>query len=53
MKLVSQLGLRLAFQLIDRKAKDAHLLGDLYITLLNQLGIEADTFANANRKMDI
>jgi hypothetical protein len=38
---------------IDRKAKDAHLLGDLYITLLNQLGIEADTFANANRKMDI
>lgn len=33
--------------------KNAHLLGDLYITLLNQLGIETDTFANANRKMDI
>ena len=30
-----------------------HLLGDLYITLLNQLGIEADSFANAKNKMEV
>ena len=33
--------------------KNAHLLGDLYITLLNQLGLEVDSFANAKRKMEI
>lgn len=33
--------------------KNAHLLGDLYITLLNQLGLEVDSFANAKRKMAI
>ena len=37
----------------DRKAKGAHLLGDLYITILNQMGIESDRFANASRKMTI
>lgn len=37
----------------DRKAKGAHLLGDLYLTMLHQLGIEADRFANATRPMAI
>ena len=36
----------------DATKADAHLLGDLYITLLNQLGIETDSFANANRRME-
>jgi hypothetical protein len=36
----------------DPTKADAHLLGDLYITLLNQLGIETDSFANASRRMD-
>ena len=37
----------------DATKADAHILGDLYITLLNQLGIETDTFANASRRMEI
>ncbi len=37
----------------SRKDKNAHILGDLYITLLNQMGIKADKFANAKRKMVI
>jgi hypothetical protein len=37
----------------NRKSKDAHLLGDLYISILNQMGIEAERFANATRKMVI
>lgn len=37
---------------IDRKAKNAPLLGDLYITLLQQLGLEADQFSNANRNLN-
>lgn len=37
----------------DRRSNNAHLLGDLYITLLNQLGLEVDSFANAKRKMEI
>jgi hypothetical protein len=37
----------------DPSKPNAHLLGDLYITLLNQLGIETNTFANAKRRMEI
>ena len=38
----------------DRKDNEnAHLLGDLYVTILNQLGVEANSFANAKRKMEI
>ena len=37
---------------IDRKAPDALLLGDLYVTLLQQLGIEADRFSNAERNLN-
>ncbi|MCH2209271.1 MAG: DUF1552 domain-containing protein [Lentisphaerales bacterium] len=37
----------------DATKANAHILGDLYITLLNQLGIETESFANANRRMEI
>ena len=37
----------------NRKDKNAHLLGDLYITILNQLGIEETKFANAKRRLEI
>ena len=37
----------------DRKAKDAHLLGDLYLSMLHQLGIDDDRFANATRPMEV
>lgn len=37
---------------IDRKAKDAPLLGDLYITLMQQLGLETDQFSNASRNLN-
>lgn len=37
---------------IDKKANDAPLLGDLYITLMQRLGIEADSFSNANRNLN-
>jgi len=37
---------------IDRDAADAPLLGDLYITMLQQLGIERDQFSNAKRNMN-
>lgn len=36
----------------DRKAKGAPLLGDLYITLKQQLGMEADRFSNASRNLN-
>lgn len=37
---------------IDRSADDAPLLGDLYLTLMQQLGLEADRFSNANRNLN-
>jgi hypothetical protein len=37
----------------NRNDAHAHKLGDLYISILNQMGIETDTFANANRKMEL
>jgi len=37
---------------IDRNQSDAPLLGDLYITMLQQLGIEKDAFSNASRNMN-
>jgi len=37
---------------IDAKAKDAPLLGDLYITLKQRLGLESDTFSNASRNLN-
>jgi len=36
----------------DRNQADAPLLGDLYITLMQQLGLEADSFSNASRNMN-
>ena len=37
----------------DRRDKNAHLLGDLYLSILDQLGIPQERFANATRKMDV
>lgn len=37
---------------IDSKAKDAPLLGDLYITLKQRLGVESDSFSNAARNLN-
>ncbi|HRQ90377.1 MAG TPA: DUF1552 domain-containing protein [Bacteroidia bacterium] len=37
---------------IDAKAKDAPLMGDLYITLMQRLGMEADAFSNASRNLN-
>lgn len=37
---------------VDGRAKDAPLLGDLYITLKQRLGIESDTFSNATRNLN-
>jgi len=37
---------------VDRKKPDAPLLGDLYLTLLQQMGIEADRFSNAHRNLN-
>jgi len=37
---------------IDRKAKNAPLLGDLYISLMQQLGLESDRFSNAGRNLN-
>ena len=37
---------------IDRTQPDAPLLGDLYITLMQKLGIETDNFSNASRNMN-
>ena len=37
---------------IDQKQKGAPLLGDLYITLMQQLGMETNQFSNASRNMN-
>ncbi|QDT63618.1 DUF1552 domain-containing protein [Calycomorphotria hydatis] len=37
---------------IDRKQKNAPLLGDLYLTLMQKLGIEVDQFSNADRNLN-
>lgn len=37
---------------IDSKKNDAPLLGDLYITLQQKLGLETDSFSNATRNMN-
>lgn len=37
---------------VDAKAANAPLLGDLFITMMQQLGMETDQFANANRNMN-
>lgn len=37
---------------IDRSAADAPLLGDLYITLMQRLGMETETFSNASRNLN-
>ena len=37
---------------IDQKSNDRLLLGDLYITLMQQLGMEVDQFSNANRNLN-
>ncbi len=37
---------------IDKKGKDGPLLGDLYITLMQSLGMEVDNFSNASRNMN-
>lgn len=36
----------------DPDSDDALLLGDLYITLMQQMGIETDSFSNAKRNMN-
>ena len=36
----------------DPEAENGHLLGDLYITLMQKLGLEADGFSNAKRNMN-
>ena len=37
---------------VDASKSDAPLLGDLYITLAQRLGLEVDTFSNASRNMN-
>ncbi len=37
---------------IDRNQSGAPLLGDLYVSMLQQLGIEQDRFSNASRNMN-
>ena len=37
---------------IDGRTKDAPLLGDLYITLKQRLGVESDSFSNATRNLN-
>ena len=37
----------------DPKADDGLLLGDVFISMLRQLGVETDTFSNARRGIDI
>lgn len=37
---------------IDREKPDAPLLGDLYITLMQRLGMETDSFSNASRNLN-
>jgi hypothetical protein len=37
---------------VDRAKPDAPLLGDLYLTLMNRLGIEQEDFSNATRNLN-
>ena len=37
---------------IDSKKPDAPLLGDLYLTLMERLGIEQENFSNASRNLN-
>jgi len=37
---------------VDRKAADAPLLGDLYVTLMQRLGMEIGEFSNASRNLN-
>lgn len=37
---------------IDSKSKDSPLLGDLYITLQQRMGLETDSFSNASRNLN-
>lgn len=37
----------------DREAAGSHLMGDMHLTLLHQLGLEEEKFANADRPMAI
>lgn len=37
---------------VDRNANGAPLLGDLYVTLMQRLGMEVGTFSNASRNMN-
>ena len=37
---------------VDRMAKNAPLLGDLYLTLKQQLGLESERFSNASHNMN-
>ena len=37
---------------VDPKSDEAPLLGDLYITLMQQLGMEVDRFSNAKRNLN-
>ena len=37
---------------IDHTKDDVPLLGDLYITLMQRLGMETDSFSNASRNMN-
>lgn len=37
---------------IDRDGEDAPLLGDLYLSLMQQLGLEAESFSNAKRNLN-
>ena len=37
---------------IDRKSTNTRLLGDLYLTLMSQFGVEAEQFAGANSNMN-
>jgi hypothetical protein len=37
----------------NRASNNSHLLGDLYLTLLSQMGIHRDNFSNASRPMEI
>ena len=44
-------GRHLAFDKDDPKQADI-VLGDLYLTLMHQLGMESDTFSNASKNLD-
>jgi hypothetical protein len=37
---------------VDAQRADAPLLGDLYVTLMQRLGMEVDRFSNANRNLN-